>query len=98
MNRRLDKLLLQRGRLIERIAGQRETIARDFAPIGETLGKIDPAAALLSATLAFLRRHALGASVTAGLLLIFRGKTALPWARRAFSLWRSWRALRRFFQ
>ena len=40
MNRRLDDLLLQRGRLIERIAGQREALHRDFEPVAVALGNL----------------------------------------------------------
>jgi hypothetical protein len=97
MNRRLDDLLLRRGRLIERIAGQREAISRDFAPIGAALGKVDLAAAGVRSGLAYLHRHALAASALVGALLIFRGKGTWPWVKRAFSLWRSWRALHRSF-
>ena len=37
MNRTLDDLLLRRGRLIERIASQRETLRQDFVPVSQAL-------------------------------------------------------------
>ncbi|MDR2787621.1 MAG: YqjK-like family protein [Candidatus Accumulibacter sp.] len=94
MNRRLDDLLLRRGRLIERIAGQRADLRRDFEPLVSALGKVDLACAGARRGAEYLRRHALATSVVAGFFLIFKGRTALRWGGRAFSLWRSWRALR----
>ena len=93
MNRRLDDLLLQRGRLIERIAGQREALHRDFEPVAVALGKIDFAVAGIRSGVDYLRRHALAASAVAGAFMLFKGKAALRWAGRAFSLWKSWRVL-----
>ena len=40
MNHPLDDLLLRRGRLIERIGGQRETLRQDFVPVSQALGKV----------------------------------------------------------
>jgi hypothetical protein len=97
MSRRLDELLLRRGRLIERAAGQREALRRNSSPVAATLDKADFAVAGVRAGAEYLHRHALAASAAAGLLLIFKGKTTLRWAGRAFSLWKSWRALRRAF-
>ncbi|MFT3962433.1 YqjK family protein [Propionivibrio sp.] len=93
MNRRLDDLLLQRGRLLERIAGQRDALRRDFAPLAAALGKIDVAVAGVRAGVNYLRRHALAASAVAGAFMLFKGKAALRWGARAFSLWKSWRVL-----
>jgi hypothetical protein len=97
MNRRLDELLLRRGRLIERIAGQRRGLRRDFEPVASALGKADLAAAGVRSGVKYLRRHALASSAAAGFLLIFKGRATLRWARRAYSLWNSWRALRNAF-
>ncbi|MDR1935868.1 MAG: YqjK-like family protein [Candidatus Accumulibacter sp.] len=94
MKRRLDELLLQRGRLIERIAGQREALRRDSKPVARALGKADLAVAGVRSGVDYLGRHVLAASTVAGVLLIFKGRTTLRWAGRAFSLWKSWRALR----
>jgi hypothetical protein len=97
MNRRPDDLLLQQGRLVERIAGQRAALRRDFEPVAAALDKVDFAVAGVRSGVEYCCRHALLTSALAGVFLIFRGKTALRWGRRAFSLWRSWRALRSAF-
>jgi hypothetical protein len=93
MNRRIDELFLRRGRLIERISGQREVLRRDFEPVRAALGKVDFAVAGVYLGAEYLRRHALVASAVAGAFLIFKGKAALRWAGWVFSLWKSWRAL-----
>jgi hypothetical protein len=97
MSRRFDDLLLRRGRLIERIAGQRKALRRDSEPIVQTLGKADSAIAGVRSGIAYLRHHMLATSAVVGVFLIFKGKTSLRWAGRAFSLWQSWRTLRNAF-
>jgi hypothetical protein len=94
---RLDDLFLQQGRLIERIAGQREALRRDFRPVTAALGKIDFAAACVYSVVEYFRNHALFASALAGALLIFKGRAALRWGGRAYSLWKSWRAAQSAF-
>jgi hypothetical protein len=94
MNRRLNDLFLQQGRLIERIAGQREALQRGFGPVAVALGRIDFAVTKVRFGVKYLSRHVLLTSVLAGTFLIFKGKTALRWTGRAFSLWKSWRTLR----
>jgi hypothetical protein len=46
---------------------------------------------------AYFRQHVLLTSALAGVFLIFKGRTAWRWGGRAYSLWKSWRALRRAF-
>jgi hypothetical protein len=93
MNRRIDELFLRQGRLIERIAGQREALRRNFEPVTAALGQVDYAVAGIRLGAEYCRRHALVASAVAGVFLIFKGKAALRWAGWAFSLWKSWRAV-----
>jgi hypothetical protein len=95
MNRRLDDLLLRRGRLIERIAGQREALCRDLGPVAVTLERVDLAVAYARSGVDYLRHHALASAAAVGFLLIFKGRATLRWAGRAYSLWKSWRAVRR---
>lgn len=90
MNHRLDELLLQRGRLIERIAGQRQVLRQDFVPVAAALGKVDSAVAGVHSLIETIRRHVVLTSVVVGTALIFKGKTVLRWAGRAFSAWKTW--------
>ena len=93
MSRRVDELFLRRGRLIERIAGQREALCRNSKPVAAALGKADFAVAGVRLAAAYLRRHALAASAVTGVFLILKGRAALRWAGWAYSAWKSWRAL-----
>jgi hypothetical protein len=94
MSRRLDDLLLRRGRLIERIAGQREALRRDAAPVARALGRVDLLIAGVRTGAGYLGQHALAVSLIAALLLLFKRKATLRWVGRAFSLWKSWHAVR----
>lgn len=93
MNRQLDDLLLRRGRLIERIAGQRAALRNDFVPVSAALGKADSAVAGVRSLVDTIRHHPVVTSVIAATVLIFKGKTVLRWARRGFSLWQTWRVV-----
>jgi hypothetical protein len=97
MNRQRYDLLLQQGRLIERIARQRAELRRDFNPVASALGKVDLAVAGIRWGTDSLLRHPLAISVVAGVFLIFKGKASLRWAGRAYSLWKSWHAVRGAF-
>jgi hypothetical protein len=94
---RPDELLLRRGRLIERIAGQRAALRRDTAPVARALGKLDLAVDGARVGAEYLRRHAVAASLIAGSFLLFNRRAAVRWAGRAFALWKSWRAVRNAF-
>jgi hypothetical protein len=94
MSRRLDDLLLRRGRLLERIAGQREALRRDAEPVTLALSRIDFAIAGVGAGVEYLRQHALAASLAVGSILLFKRRAAWRWAGRAFALWKSWQAVR----
>ncbi|MDR3300529.1 MAG: YqjK-like family protein [Candidatus Accumulibacter sp.] len=91
MSRRFNDLLLRQGRLIERLAGQRAALRRDFKPVARALGRIDSAVIGLRSGADYLNHHALAASAVVGFFLIFKGRTTLRWARRTFLLWQSWR-------
>ena len=93
MNRRLDDLLLQRGRLIERVAAQRVALRNDFTPVAAVLGKADSAVSGVHSFVDYIRCHPVVTSVTVGTLLIFKGKAVLRWAKRAFSFWQTWRLI-----
>ena len=98
MNHRLDELLLQRGRLIERIASQRAALSHDVVPVARALGKADAAAAWGRSLVDSIRRHPVAVSLAAVGLLAIKGKTLLRWTGRAFSLWRSWQAVQGVLQ
>ncbi|MDR2452606.1 MAG: hypothetical protein LBE85_12790 [Candidatus Accumulibacter sp.] len=94
MSRQLDELLLRRGRLIERIAGQRGALRHETAPVALALGRVDLVIAGVRSGAEYFCRHALAVSLIAGSLLLFQRKATLRWAGRAFALWKSWHAVR----
>jgi hypothetical protein len=94
MSRQFDELLLRRGRLIERIAGQRGVLRRETAPVTLVLRRVDLAIAGVRVGAEYFSRHALAVSLIAGSLLLFRRKATLRWAGRAFALWKSWHTVR----
>ena len=93
MNRPLDDLLLRRGRLIERIASQRETLRHDFVPVSQALGKVDTVVAGVHSAAARIRQHPVMASAAVAVLFWAKGKSLLRWGGKAFSLWQSWRLI-----
>lgn len=93
MNRPLDDLHLQRGRLIERIAAQRAALIRDAQPVAHTLHKADIVVARVQAATSYVKRHPGIALLAMGGLFVFKGDRLWRWARRGFVAWRTWRAL-----
>ncbi len=93
MNRQLDDLLLQRGRLIERIAGQRSALRQNAQPVSAVLARADRVVDKVRFGVGYIRQHPVLVSSGAALLLILKGKKMWHWSKRAFSLWQSWRLL-----
>ena len=98
MNHQLDNLLMQRGRLLERIASQRDVLRNDFAPVEAALSRADSAVAGVHSFVDYIRRHPAITSVALAGVLIFKGKTMWRWAKRAFSLWQTWRMVQATLQ
>lgn len=94
MNQALIELALKRGRLIERIAGQRAALARELQPVQTVLRLTDRTLAGVCGGIRYVKRHP-GAVVAAGvMLIILKPRHVWRWARRSFIAWRAWHALR----
>ncbi len=93
MNRQLDDLLLQRGRLIERIAGQRSALRQDIQPVSAVLERADSVVDKVRAGVGYIRQHPALVSAGVALLLMLRGRKILQLSGRAFSAWQFWRLL-----
>lgn len=91
---RLTELHEQRGRLLERIAYQRSTLARQFVPVQDALRIGDRATGALHQGRDFLLRNSTASSLLLLSLLLFRPRTAWRWGRRGFIAWRTWSGLR----
>ena len=83
MNRQLDELLLRRGRLLERIARQREVLRDDFVPVSAALGKADSAVAGVRSFVDTIRRHPIVTTVVAASVVMFKGKPCCAGLERA---------------
>ena len=92
-NREIE-LALKRGRLQERIAAQRATLAAQMGPIVATLGTADRAVALGRSGIEYVRTHPLAVGAAFAVLAALRPKRVWRWGRRAFLAWTAWRKLR----
>ena len=93
MQARLIELALQRGRLQERIASQRDAIAGGFAPVATALAL--PARLLRvgqQAKDAVLGHPGLAAAFL-GAALMLSPRRVLRWSQRAWMVWRTWRTV-----
>lgn len=86
-----DELQLRRGRLLERIAVQRTTLARDAEPLGAALRKTDQLISRVRAAADYLQRHPGFAALGTAALLVMRGGSLVRWGKRGFFAWRIWR-------
>ena len=92
MNHRLIEIHRQRGRLLERIAGQRAALSRDLQPIRASLSSVDRVVGRIRSVTDYIKRHpSLVALGVAGLFMV-RTDGAWRWTKRAFFAWRAWRA------
>jgi hypothetical protein len=94
MASRLTELHLQRGRLLERIAAQRRTLARQVAPVRTACDTTDRVLDLLRQAAGFVQRHPVAVTAFAAALLVMRPRWAWRWLRRGFFVWRGWKSLR----
>lgn len=95
---RLTQLHVQRGRLLERIATDRDLLRYDVEPVVEALSKVDRAVAVAQAGVLYIKRHPGLVAIAVTFLVVLRGRRVFRLAQRGFFLWKTWRALRqRFF-
>jgi hypothetical protein len=94
MNRKLEELLLQRGRLQERITTQRYFLQREIMPVHDALASVDRVIARINAVGQYLKKHPALVALGVAALLVMRTRRVLQWAKRGFFVWQSWRALR----
>lgn len=93
MQKRLIELQLERGRLLERIASQRETLARQAEPLTQMFRLGDRVGEALEGGKAFARQHPWAVGLVAALVLVFQPAALLRWAARGATAWRTWKSL-----
>jgi len=94
MNRRASELLLRRGRLLERIAAQRADLVHAAQPVRAALDTVDRVAGGVHAGIAYVKRNPVVAALAVAALFVIKGRRLWQWSKRAFIVWRAWRALR----
>lgn len=90
----LAELQVERARLRERAAAQRETLAQQFTPVGGALQFGERIRAAGASALQFLRSHPLAMGALAVAVVLRKPRLSLRWARRGLVLWRGWRTAR----
>lgn len=94
MQQRLIELHQQRGRLLERIAVQRNELARLSAPLAGVVDLGQRVGGLVQQARAFVLRHPVAVAVAAGALVLLRPRAVLRWSGRGLLAWRTWRSVR----
>jgi len=99
VNQRIAEISLQRGRLLERIAAQRLSLARELQPATQSLAAIDRLAARARSGSDYVRQHPGVAILTLSALAAIKPSRAWRWTKRGFFAWQTWRTLRgKFFR
>lgn len=93
MQDKLIELHQQRGRLLERIASQRQLLVQQMAPLQGALDVSDRTARLVQDAKAFVQNHPLGVALAIAALVVFKPRTVLRWTQRGLFAWRTWRGL-----
>ncbi len=94
MEKRLIELALQRGRLQERIAGQRTALAGQMQPLAAAVARVDQGLALARAGGDWVRRHPMHVGAAVALLALLKPRRLWRWGRRALILWGMWQRVR----
>lgn len=94
----LIELERERGRLLERIAGQRQQLSTQFVPVAQLLQFGDRVAQTVQAGRDFVQRHPWAMGSLAALMLLRRPRFIGRWAKRGLLVWRTWRTGRNLLQ
>ena len=97
MQQRLIELQLQRGRLLERIAHQRDALGQQTEPVVRVLHLGDRVAGIASECKRTVIENPLTTAAVLGAVVVMRPRAMLRWAQRGFFAWRSWNTLRLAF-
>jgi len=96
MSSSLVELHQQRGHLVERMAHQRDTLARQLVPVQSALATTDRAVAAARSGVQYAREHPLPVALAVAAITLIRPRGVLRLLGRGLVVWRSWRALQRW--
>lgn len=94
MQQRLIELQLQRGRLLERIAHQRDALGQQTEPVVRVLQFGDRVADIARQCKRTVTENPLTTAAILGAVLVIRPRGVMRWVQRGFFAWRSWNTLR----
>lgn len=94
MNKSLVELHQQRGRLLERIASQRTTLARQLVPLQNASDAGSRVFALLRGGVQYLKSHPLPVLLAMAALVLLKPRRAWRGLQGGLLLWHRWRVLR----
>ncbi len=97
MQQRQIELQLQRGRLLERIAHQRDTLGQQTEPVVRVLHVGERVADIAEQCKRTVIENPLTSAAVLGALVVIRPRAVLRWTQRGFIAWRSWNTLRSAF-
>lgn len=94
MSNDLSDLYLERGRLVERIANQRITLAQHLRPLQDAEDKGRRLLTMWSDGMTYLKSTPWLVALVVVTVVIVKPRRILPWLLRGVTLWRGWKALR----
>ena len=97
MQQRLIELQLQRGRLLERIANQRDALGQHTKPLVRVLQLGDRVADIAGQCKRTVIENPLTTAAVLVTVLVMRPRRVMRWAQRGFIAWRSWNTVRSAF-
>jgi hypothetical protein len=95
---KLNDLLVQRGRLLERIEAQRDALVYEVQPVQAALDATDRLVAKVRQGVSYIKSHPGITALAVAVLVALRGRRILRFAKRGFFLWKTWRVLREKLQ
>jgi hypothetical protein len=90
----LTEVLVQRGRLLERIALQRAVLSEDMQPVQAVLDKTDRGLSYVKLGVAYVKGHPGVTALAVAVLFALKGRRIFALAKRGFFVWKAWRSLR----
>lgn len=98
MRKKLAELHRKRGQLIERIAHQRVTLARESAPLKTACDTTDWVLATVRNTACqvseLVARHPAATAGLVAALIALKPRRVVRWLGRTIVAWRAWRSIR----
>lgn len=88
----------ERGRLLERIAGQRSQLSTQFVPVAHLLQLGERVAQTVQAGRDFVHRHPWAVGTFGALMVLRRPRSIGRWVKRGLLVWRTWRTARNLAQ